>query len=190
MADVRVLLACVLASGLAVASCHGGHGPADSSTAGDGGGTGVMLVVSDAGSDAQCPAHVTCQDQGFDCGTASDGCNGTLSCGACSAGENCGATAPNVCGTYVCTPQSCLAQNLDCGMAGDTCGNALDCGTCSGNLSCGGGGTPNVCGTTCMPTTCAALGADCGAVADGCGGLLMCGTCAGNQLCGAVAANV
>src|ERR1700722_13692084 len=99
MADVRDLLACFLASRLAVMSCRGHGGPANSSTAGDGG-SGLMLVTSDAGSDALCPAHVTCQDQGFDCGAAGDGCGGTQDCGACPGGGTCGGGGhANVCGT-------------------------------------------------------------------------------------------
>lgn len=41
----------------------------------------------------------TCAAQGKNCGTLSDGCGGTLSCGACTAPQTCGGGGvPNVCG--------------------------------------------------------------------------------------------
>jgi Carboxypeptidase regulatory-like domain len=43
----------------------------------------------------------TCAAQGWDCGTASDGCGGFLQCGACPVGEKCGGPGgvPNQCGS-------------------------------------------------------------------------------------------
>jgi hypothetical protein len=42
----------------------------------------------------------TCAAQGKNCGTVSNGCGGTLSCGTCASGQTCGGGgAANVCGT-------------------------------------------------------------------------------------------
>ncbi len=82
----------------------------------------------------------TCTGQGFSCGSASDGCGGTLSCGTCTAPEVC---TNNVCA--VCTPTTCSAQGKNCGSISDGCGGTLNCGTCTAPQTCGGGGTPNVC---------------------------------------------
>src|ERR1700682_1724535 len=70
-----------------VCGTSGGGG----SDAGSGGG-------SDAGSGGGggCVA-TTCAQQGADCGTISDGCGSTLSCGSCGPGMSCGAGRPNVC---------------------------------------------------------------------------------------------
>jgi len=72
-----------------------------------------------------CCAPTTCAAQGATCGTISDGCGGTVSCGTC--------TTPNT-------------QGAQCGSVPDGCGGTLYCGTCTGSDTCGGGGTPNVCG--------------------------------------------
>ncbi len=144
-----------------------------------------MLVTSDAGSDALCPAHVTCQDQGFDCGTAGDGCGGTQDCGACSGGETCGgAGLANVCGTPTCTPATCASLAFDCGMASDGCNGTLSCGTCGSGENCGAT-SPNVCGPdVCTPQSCLDQSLDCGMAGDTCGNALDCGTCSGNLSCG------
>ena len=86
-------------------------------------------------------APQTCVQLGFNCGTASDGCGGTLSCGSCTAPATC---VNNVCTT--CTPTTCAAQGKNCGTIPDGCGGTLTCGTCTAPQTCGGGGTPNVCG--------------------------------------------
>ena len=95
----------------------------------------------------------TCSAQGKNCGTISDNCNGTLSCGSCTAPLMCGGGGTaNVCG---CTPTTCAAQGKNCGSISDGCGGTLTCGTCSGSETCGGGGTANVCGGgtgSCSPT--------------------------------------
>ena len=95
----------------------------------------------------------TCSAQGKNCGTISDNCNGTLSCGSCTAPLMCGGGGTaNLCG---CTPTTCAAQGKNCGSISDGCGGTLTCGTCSGSETCGGGGTANVCGGgtgSCSPT--------------------------------------
>ncbi len=128
--------------------------------------------------------RTTCAFEGKNCGAISDGCGGTLDCGACAAPQTCGGRGfPNVCGTP-CTPTTCAALGKNCGILSNGCGGTLSCGTCTAPSSCGGGGVANVCGSGCAPTTCAAQGKNCGALPDGCGGTLACGTCPAPQSCG------
>jgi hypothetical protein len=111
---------------------------------------------------ASCPANQTCGGggtpnvcgctpsscaaQGKNCGTISDGCGGTPSCGSCLLPQTCGGGGtPNVCG---CMPTSCAAQGKNCGTISDGCGLTLTCGTCQSPNTCGGGGIANVCGCT------------------------------------------
>lgn len=62
------------------------------------------------GATTTCPPCVptTCEANGATCGTISDGCGGTLSCGTCGSGQQCLA---NTCG--------CDAGKVDC------CGNGV-----------------------------------------------------------------
>ena len=125
----------------------------------------------------------TCAGQGISCGSAPDGCGGTLACGSC--------TPPFVCSTggkcagSTCTPTTCAKLGYTCGSWADGCGGALSCGTCTAPATCGGSGIPGTCGgSSCTPKTCAALGHTCGSWADGCGGILSCGTCVAPASCG------
>src|SRR5262249_43613048 len=71
----------------------------------------------------------TCSGLGSNCGSTSDGCGGTLSCGVCTAPQTCGGGGtPNVCGS--CAPTTCAAQGKNCGSIGDGCGGTLSCGAC------------------------------------------------------------
>ncbi|MBI2391995.1 MAG: hypothetical protein HYV09_20555, partial [Deltaproteobacteria bacterium] len=122
----------------------------------------------------------TCSAAGKNCGTISNGCGGTLSCGTCTSPQTCGGGGTaNVCG---CTPTTCSAAGKNCGTIPNGCGGSLSCGTCTSPQTCGGSGTANVCG--CTPTTCAAAGKNCGSISDGCGGALSCGGCAAPATCG------
>ncbi len=50
----------------------------------------------------------TCSAQGKNCGSISDGCTGSLSCGSCTGVETCGGGGtPNVCGSP-CGEASCV----------------------------------------------------------------------------------
>ncbi len=99
---------------------------------------------------------MTCAQAGYTCGPAPDGCCGTIDCGTCPAGQQCGGfcgDAPGVCmpaGGGACCTQTCAEQGRECGMAGDGCGNVLDCGPCPAGLTCGYPG-PGQCGTPCAP---------------------------------------
>src|SRR5262245_47569893 len=73
-------------------------------------------------------APVTCAALGKNCGTISDGCGHTLTCGSCTAPQSCGGGGiPNVCGP--CTPTTCAAQGKNCGAIPDGCGSWLACGS-------------------------------------------------------------
>ncbi len=75
----------------------------------------------------------TCASLGAVCGTASDGCGGTLSCGTCPTGQTCNAS--NQCVT-TCTPSTCASLGAVCGTASDGCGGTLSCGTCPTGQTC------------------------------------------------------
>jgi hypothetical protein len=65
----------------------------------------------------------TCTALNINCGTAADGCGGTLSCGQCSGNDTCGgAGQTNVCG---CTPSECGDE--DCGLVPNGCGGQNYC---------------------------------------------------------------
>ena len=100
---------------------------------------------------------------GTRCGQVSDGCGGTLDCGACN----------------TCVPRTCFELGAICGAVSDGCGATLDCGACARNATC----QNNQCVTTCVPQTCASLSATCGAIGDGCGGMLNCGGCGPGATC-------
>ncbi|WP_177233818.1 hypothetical protein [Stigmatella erecta] len=89
---------------------------------------------------------VSCEGQGAQCGTVSDGCGGTLNCGGCGEGQRCGLSQPHVCGTEACTPRTCESVGASCGTVEDGCGGTLRCGTCGVGMTCGGGGQAHTCG--------------------------------------------
>ncbi len=128
---------------------------------------------------AGCTPITTCA-AGQNCGTISNGCGGTVSCGpACTGPQTCGGGGTaNVCG---CTPITACAPGQNCGTIPNGCGGTVTCGSCSGTDSCGGSGTANVCG--CTPITTCAAGQTCGSIPDGCGGTVTCGSCASDQTC-------
>ncbi len=141
----------------------------------------------DGSSDAACAGATTCAKQGIECGSAGDGCGGTIQCGTCTAPDICGGGGvAGKCGKATCVPKTCADLGANCGSAGDGCGGTLSCGTCTGGQTCGGGGVASVCGSgsSCTPRTCAASSVNCGSFADGCGGLIDCGSCSGTQTCG------
>ena len=155
-------------------------------------------VTADGG---QVCAPKTCANLGYTCGSAGDGCGGSLDCGTCTSPQFCGGGGFNTCGGggvtadggQVCTPKTCAGLGYNCGTAGDGCGGSLSCGTCTSPQYCGGGGFDTCGGSTaaadggavaCTPKTCNELGFNCGPAGDGCGGSLDCGTCTGTNICG------
>jgi hypothetical protein len=124
-----------------------------------------------------CCTPTTCTAQGKNCGTTSDGCGHTLSCGRCTAPQTCGGGGtPNVCG---CTPTTCAAQGVSCGTVSDGCGGTLDCAPPGETL----------CDAACVdtstdPNNCGACGHTCSSPT---GSVCTNGTCtcpAGETLCG------
>jgi len=69
------------------------------------------------------------------CGTLSDGCGGTVTCGpACTAPKTCGGGGtPNVCG---CAGAKTCPAGMTCGTAPDGCGGMVACGTCGAGQTC------------------------------------------------------
>ncbi len=95
-----------------------------------------------------CVPKTTCP-AGDDCGTAGDGCGGTVTCGSCTAPQTCGGGSPsnpNVCG---CTPATTCPSGDACGTAADGCGGMVTCGTCGANEVC----TANQCVATSTSTS-------------------------------------
>ena len=76
----------------------------------------------------------TCAALGATCGTPSNGCGGTLSCGTCSAGQSC--SASNQCSPSACVPTTCAAMGATCGSVSDGCGGSLSCGSCVAGQVC------------------------------------------------------
>ena len=84
----------------------------------------------------------SCQSLGAECGAPSDGCDGTLNCGGCGAGQLC---SNNVCvdppvtpppPPPACVPTSCQALGAECGVRSNGCGGTLNCGGCGAGQSC------------------------------------------------------
>jgi hypothetical protein len=148
-----------------------------------GGGVPGVCAIPDAG---PCVPQ-TCQQQGFNCGPAGDGCGNLIpnGCGNCTPPQTCGGGGtPGVCASPTCSPKTCQAQSIQCGPAGDGCGNQIDCGPCPPGQACGVGGVPGQCAPFCVPKTCKQLGFNCGPAGDGCGSLIQCGSCNLPQTCG------
>jgi hypothetical protein len=140
---------------------------------------------------------LTCGALGYVCGTADDGCGGTIDCGSCVPPATCsGGGGYNLCGTLRADGGPCLTcadLSVGCGGFTDGCGNLVSsCSVgCPGYpigspATCGGGGIPFHCGSgaECKPVTCAQLGFNCGSCANGCGGVVDCGSCPPSQVCG------
>jgi hypothetical protein len=176
----------------AAANPDGGGAPANGDDA------GVAADGADGDPATPCTPR-TCEALGYDCGTSSDGCGGTLHCGTCTAPSTCsGGGAYNQCGTFPFQGRSCfmtcseLPDSTNCNQLSDgcghlmtTCGSDVECSVASQG-TCGGGGVPFHCGSgaTCKPLTCADLNYNCGEYGDGCTGSIDCGPCPGSEICG------
>jgi hypothetical protein len=149
------------------------------------GGTGGNCICT---SQASCPA-------GFNCGTAPDGCGGTLNCGVC------GGTTP-ICVNNVCTACSqsnpCPVGQVCCGGECFTgvCCAAGDCAPsgdmCASNLCRCGGGSPcsgstsTCCGTPAACTNTNTDAANCGSCGNACTGetpICLNGVCVAAEVC-------
>ena len=98
--------------------------------------------VVDSNPDTPC-VPATCDSRGYDCGTAWDGCTGTIECGGCAPGFICGGgDYANVCH---CEPTTCEDLLVNCGSFDDGCGGTAECGDCAAPAGCGDGGDAHVC---------------------------------------------
>ncbi|MGD0675892.1 MAG: hypothetical protein ABSC94_10765 [Polyangiaceae bacterium] len=119
----------------------------------------------------------TCEENGYNCGWASDGCGGVVLCGIDADG---GAIT--------------LASSDDAGVEAGAggCPPPEFCGASAPN-QCGGNVTQLSDGATisqCIPKTCPA-GANCGVTGDSCGNMITCGgSCTNPQYCGGGGPNV
>ena len=126
----------------------------------------------------------TCESVYRECGVASDGCGGALSCGACPSAERCtswGTCVADSSPPPACVPHTCQSLGRECGSVSDGCGGTLSCGGCQSGSSCNSGACIQV--SSCEPDTCESLYRECGSVSDGCGGTLSCGGCQSGSSC-------
>ena len=128
----------------------------------------------------------TCASLGRNCGTVSDGCGGTLTCGnyngGCQTGYTC-QTDRGFCVQNPCVPATCASLGRNCGTVSDGCGGTLTCGNYNGGCQTGytcqtnGTCTKNPC-----TDTCESLGYQCGDKTI-CGEIVNCGSCVYPQIC-------
>jgi hypothetical protein len=138
---------------------------------GCGGSCGNCAPSTTCDSNGQCVSSCVpkaCASLGYSCGSASDGCGGTLNCGSCQPGYSC-SSGQCVAG---CVPTTCAAANYLCGTITDGCGGTLNCGSCASGQTCSSGRCVAACSPSCSGKVCGT---------DGCGG--SCGTCASGLVC-------
>jgi hypothetical protein len=118
--------------------------------------------------DDQCCTRTTCAAQGKNCGTISDGCDGTLDCGGCPAGN----TTP-LCVTNVCTACSSSGECATAGLGNRCCGGACVTGNCCSSTECANP-TPACANNTCATCLEAPNGTPCGTQSEPRGGTIRC----------------
>ena len=124
----------------------------------------VENASMDSGAEADAalckPSVIVCgTGSGKRCGKVSDPCAGTTECGACIAGESCGAghvcsVACGQAGQPCCTGSTCTAANTVC-----TNGTCAACG--GANQLCCSGNACSALGATCADTTSTDVGTAC-----------------------------
>jgi hypothetical protein len=152
------------------------------------GGGGVPNECAQGTCEPLAPAEA-CGDR--ECGSTTDGCDGSTDCGTCAPGALC---VDGFCDP-LCEPiprlQACLDK--DCGQAGDGCGGTYDCGSCEAGQVCGvfePFSCDPIASDVCVPFSEAELcdGRECGVTLDGCGtgpeNEVDCGSCAATEICG------
>lgn len=167
-----------------------GDSQKDAGGAGDGG--------RDAGpSDSDACVPKGCEEQGFECGIADDGCGGELNCDPasgdpCTGFEICGGDpdlGPNKCGCKKKTCDDVVEGGAFCGVnIPDGCGGSIEscgegsCDELGANYAC----ADDLTQCRCIPIseTDACAGKQCGVVSDGCGQDINCGTCSAYKTCG------
>jgi len=146
----------------------------------------------------ECVPRTKC-GSGAACGTQeTDGCRGSVSCGACPKGSPAPAPMPAaspapgpwpanskpMASNRTCIRQ-CDSKHAQCGFVPDGCGSMLPCGKANGLCPANPTrGASFACGAdhscTCVKRTSCDKGAQCGEQSDGCGGMLKCGGYQGN----------
>jgi hypothetical protein len=136
---------------------------------------------------------VTCQDLGYECGSAWNGCGpyaANLSCGDCANSEVCN-TALHVCEPACTAPSDATvcaaakANGVECGYVTNGCGGLANCGGCPNGQRCGTRGVANRCEPEETSVECLVLGQNCGTLQSACGNTVSCGTCSGTDVCNA-----
>jgi hypothetical protein len=90
------------------------------------------------------PTCTTCAAQGKNCGTISDGCGGTLTCGTCTSPQTCGGGGTaNVCGTTTTTTDAGTTTDSGTTDSGTTTGDIVLAAIGDINPSGGFGATTN-----------------------------------------------
>ncbi len=110
------------------------------------------------------------------CGSASDGCTGTITCGSYSGGCQTGYQCNTTTGQCSCVPNNNACVGRACGTASDGCTGTIACGSYNGGCQTG-----YQCNTTtgqcsCVPNNNACTGRQCGTASDGCTGTIACGS--------------
>jgi hypothetical protein len=137
-------------------------------------------------------ANVTCEDHGYECGTAWLGCGSigeTVECGVCDNGKICNPFY-NVCDPQ-CTPASATQlcddaktlRGVECGFISDGCGGRVRCPDCPAGFGCAAQGEQNRCQPLEKPTECIAANRNCGDLVSVCGGKVHCGDCIPPDVC-------
>lgn len=159
----------VIVSALILGACGGsrdvvfGTSP-DAGDAGNvGGGSSSSSDGGNTGGSGGAPTCIpkTCNDYGFNCGKADNGCGFQLDCGFCSALESCGGSGkPGVCGRTPC--QSVLDQTT---MVNNLTGTDLSAYYAALNCVCHNPQTTNQCGSDInSQTLCGMGGANTGSI--------------------------
>jgi hypothetical protein len=138
-------------------------------TAGPVVGMTVVQALDADGAEAMVTVNVACMPKtacpaGDDCGTAPDGCGGTITCGgSCTTPQTCGGGGtPNRCG---CKPATSCPAGDTCGTAPDGCGGVLTCGTCGAGQTCSGNKCVSASSSSSGSSTSSGMGGGGGAMA-------------------------
>jgi hypothetical protein len=158
----------------------------------------IRDVGPDSADAAQICVPLTCAQAGYQCGTPSDGCGGTLVCtcssgtacnptthlctvacvggltcvGGCCDGTNCQpGTSLKACGPATSVCQTCdTYENCKTQQCTNTCSNTSECknGGCCQSGTCQAGTLPTTCGPSCLDCTSSSAGHACLDGACGC----------------------